>query len=178
MTTYPYLNNLDDMGCSRIGWACVRTLPQHERRASYDIADLGFPVIFPRFMTPVRRYARIEQQIRPLFPSYLLVQLSENDDWSRVHRLHGRNRFLLGSNGRPAKLNDGEMETFLATAPDGLLTPPTPAEIAPGVPVRNAAGVDWSGVCQWTTDARIGVLMTMFGAERLVTMARSHAVAA
>jgi transcription antitermination factor NusG len=170
------MDNLDDMGCSRIGWACVRTLPQHERRASYDIADLGFPVIFPRFTTQVRRYAKTEQQIRPLFPSYLFVQLSEQDDWSRVHRLPGRNRFLLGSHGRPAKLHDGEMEIFLATAPNGLLTPAPLSEMAPGVSVRNAAGVDWSGVCQWTSEARVGVLMTMFGAERVVTVARNQVV--
>jgi transcriptional antiterminator RfaH len=163
-------------------WSVVKTLPGFERRAVQDITELGFRVLFPRLAVDVPHYGRTIRQLRPLFPGYILVELGLDDEWVKVHRLRNRNRFLLGSHGAPAGLLQAEMDRLLNLAPDGVMKPVSdPARnVQPGDAVRFTGGpmIDWTGVCEWRTDQRVGVLMRMFGEDRVVPTLREHVTAA
>lgn len=162
-------NHID---CLRNGeaWYCVRTLSGREGEVAKEIEGLGFPAFFPRIVARFQRYGRPQQVLRPLFPGYLFAAFSLSDDWGAIHRLNGRNRIILRSSGLPSPLVAGAVEGMLAITDD---KPDTAIPDGSSLRVRSGPLVDWTGVCQWTAAHRVGVLMQMFGGERVVTMARA-----
>lgn len=164
---------------SPASWYCIQTFPNIEARAFSDLTELGFRAHFPRFIVRRRRYNRDEEIKAALLPTYLFVALDlANDQWGPILRLPGVRRFLAATNGTPTPLRPGEVERLqgLGRAGDGIIDEQSvPFPIGQGDAVRFVDGpmTDWTGVCAWSADQRVGVLMTMFGGPRVVAVSRS-----
>jgi transcription antitermination factor NusG len=165
-------------------WFVVKTAPQAEHMTILGLSEQGFRAWFPQIAVRQTRYGKSEKVTRPLFGGYIFTQFDPNrDPWGLVYRTAGVHSMLTNASGRPQPLRLGEIERLmsLGRAGDGVIDNEAPAfpRIAPGATVRatNGALVDWTGVCQWSTAQRLGVLMTMFGSERVVSVARSGVVA-
>lgn len=169
-----------DCGCYTDPWFCVRTAPKAEYHAFLGLGEIGFRAYLPQIVVRRIRYQKPETSIRPMFPSYLFVTFDPAAaEWGAIYRTKGVSRLFTTVSGQPASIRDGSIERLMAKgrAGDGVIDDEAPSfpRIAPGDAVRIVEGpfADWSGVCQWSTDERIGVLMTLFNAERVVPMALS-----
>lgn len=174
-----------DCGRYEAPWYCVQTAHKSEYHALLGLSEIGFRGHLPQILVRQRRYGKDEEVIRPLFPSYLfLTPTSPESEWGLVYRTRGIQRVFTGPSGAPTPLRRGEVERLIAMgrAGDGVIDEQAPAfpTIAPGQSVKIIDGpmANWTGVCKWSTDARIGVLMTMFSSERLIPMPRSAVIAA
>lgn len=171
-----------DIDCGRYTnpWFCVQTEHKSEHQALRALTEIGFKAFLPEIVVRQTRYGKTEAVIKPLFPSYLFATFDPvTDQWGHIYRARGVKRVFTNTSGRPVALRIGEIEHVMAAgrAGDGAIDPEAPAfpRIAPGASVRITGGpmTDWAGVCAWSTDERIGVLMTMFNAERVVPMPRA-----
>lgn len=172
----------NDIDCGRYmnPWFCVQTEPKSEHHALLALSEIGFRSYLPQTVVRHIRYGKREAVLRPLFPSYLFATFDPaSDEWGRIYRVRGVKRVFTDPMGRPVALRSGEIEHVMASgrAGDGAIDPEAPAfdPIPHGSPVRVTGGpmTDWAGICAWSTDERIGVLMTMFNAERVIPMPRS-----
>lgn len=161
-------------------WFCAVTEPKSELHAFSALSEIRFKSYFPQIRVRRHRYGKPETYIKPLFPGYLFVSFDpSNDPWGLIFRTRGISRIMMNAAGQPVPLRDGEIPRLMAMgrAGDGIIDDQAPAFplLAPGEKLRIVDGPlsDWSGVCAWSNDQRVGVLMTMFSAERVVPMARS-----
>ena len=177
-------------GSVGLPWFCFYTEPREEKQAFDGIVALGFAALFFRFLSFRRHYGRMEPMVKTLFPRYVLASFDPDADaWGPILQVRGVRCVLAAPSGRPVQLRPGEVERLqaLGRAADGVIceglpgmVPVQPAQIEPGQRVRVSAGpmIDWSGVCEWSEDYRVGILMTMFGAQRVVEMDRRDVMVA
>lgn len=178
------VDHFGDIDCGRYmnPWFCVQTEPKSEHLALLALSELRFRAYLPKVVVRQVRYGKREEVIRPLFPGYLFVSFDMQDEWGLIYRVRGVSRIMSGPSGKPIALRLGEIEHVMASgrAGDGVIDDEAPVfpMIDPGASVRITGGpmTDWSGVCAWSTEKRIGVLMTMFNAERVVPMDRCSVV--
>lgn len=159
-------------------WFCIKTASKAERLATLGLSEAGFRSWFPQIAVQQTRYGRTEKVTRPLFPSYIFVQISPGDAWGIILRTAGVQRLFTGSAGQPAPLQRGEIERLqsMGRAGDGVLDDDAPAfsTLIPGQSVRITAGpfADRTVICRWSDHERVEFLMTLFGAERQMSVAR------
>ena len=158
-------------------WYCVQSKPKRER----DVADRhdaqGFGSFLP--LVAVRRKGVVEPV--PAFPGYLFVRFSLlADRWRSIYSTVGVRR-LFSADERPIPVPDASISTLLRLGYDRpIVAPDLPEAIAPGSRVRIEAGpfAGLDGICQWSDAARVGLLLEILGAERLVRVPRDAAGAA
>jgi transcription antitermination factor NusG len=162
-------------------WYCAQSPPNEEFRAFRAISEAGFSAHLPRRLLKRRNYGRIQQLVRPLFATYLFIQFDVRaDPWGAILRLPGVRRMLRGADGQPEPLRLGVVEAIQkrGRAGDGVIDDEA-AAFPVGDPLRIVDGPfrEWTGVCQWSTDEAVGVLMTLFGREKVVEVPRAQVVA-
>lgn len=96
-------------------WYVVMHKPFEGARARRAIRELGFDVHWPR---EIKRQARANDVIEPVFPGYLFVRFDERrGGWAQIRRLdHVAAICGLREHGRPIPLPRGEVEALIARA--------------------------------------------------------------
>tara|TARA_B100001057_G_C22476504_1_gene804701 strand:+ start:265 stop:732 length:468 start_codon:yes stop_codon:yes gene_type:complete len=91
-----------------MNWLVLYTKPNYELRVAKGINNLGINAYCPVF-TKVKQYSDRKKKIqKPLLPSYVLVQLSE-EDRPKVFSVPGVVRYLFWL-GRPAVVREEEIK--------------------------------------------------------------------
>ena len=91
-------------------WYAAYTCPRHEKRVAEQMAARAMEVFLPLYET-VRRWSDRRKRIAlPLFPGYVFARIALRDRL-RVLEVPGVVR-LVGFNGRPVPLPDGEVEAL------------------------------------------------------------------
>lgn len=90
----------------QLTWHVARTATRLETRAERGLQEQGFLVYLPRRIRKVRHARRTEAKAVPLFPGYLFVAVTAEEQWAQVNDTDGVHRLLTGSgeNGPPAKI--------------------------------------------------------------------------
>lgn len=148
------------------------------------LIELGFEACFPEYV-PAWRKARGGKSVElvPVFSGYVFVSFDPADRaWWRLYQLRNPERGLESMLGvdayRPIALPAGDMERLMAE-------PEVVADVLPPSLVgRSVTVVDgplsqgWNrfvGVCEWSSEDRVRVLLSCFGARPTsVLMDRSH----
>jgi transcriptional antiterminator NusG len=94
-------------------WYVVATEPKHENLAKGEIADAGLVPYLP-MVTRFEKHGRggLRLMTRPMFPSYILVRCAAiADHWNKITSARGVRR-LLGLDGQPKPIHDGELEVI------------------------------------------------------------------
>lgn len=103
-------------------WYVVMHKPFEGARARRAIRGLGFDVHWPR---EIKRQARSNDVIEPVFPGYLFVRFDESrGGWAQIRRLdHVAAICGVREHGRPIPLPRGEVEALITRAGgmDGLI---------------------------------------------------------
>jgi len=159
--------------CGRY-WAVAQTHPQAELWARQNLTRIGYPVYLPMLL--IQRRDRhtpsiIHRVERPLFSSYLFVQLDDADPWTPIRYASGIRQVLMSS-GKPHKLNPAILSAVQAgDALRRLPAPDTPL-LRPGAPVTCLQGPFYGReavvIAASTVTARIA--MMMLGSVREITV--------
>lgn len=153
----------DDDVTARGGWVAVNTQPHRERIALENLMRQEFNAYCPLIRKRVRHARRVSDVLRPLFPSYLFVQLDPaSRSWRPILSTLGV-RTLVRCGDRPSLLAHEFVESLKAREIDGAITrPANPYRI--GQQVRIAGGA-FDGLIATIIDMderdRIVVLMEM-----------------
>ena len=59
-------------------WIVVQTKINREIMAHKNLTNQGFEVFFPKIYNKIRSSTRIKKVLKPLFPGYIFVKLSQN----------------------------------------------------------------------------------------------------
>lgn len=119
-------------GCPKCGhkylkwlrWYAVHTQPRTEGAVMANLSRLGYEVFCPRYRATVRHARRISEALRPFFPRYVFVGLTEGQGFYTINTLPGVSTVVYGDAG-PLQICDGDMELLRSRAnEDGLMDAP------------------------------------------------------
>ena len=89
-------------------WFVLYTKPNHELKVAEGMSSIGIQAYCPTF-TQIKQYSDRKKKIeKPLLPSYVLVQLSE-EDRQKVFSIPGVVRYLFWL-GKPAVVREEEID--------------------------------------------------------------------
>lgn len=155
-------------------WYAVRHKSHEAPNARLKIRKLGFITHWPRF---ILRRPRRDDVITPLFPGYLFVRADfHRRSWGPIQAIEEVVGLLGAIDGKPpAAARVGEVEKLIDRAGgcDRVIdeTPDSLMELQPGDDVLIVDGLfrGWRGMMGADRgEARVAVMMTMFGVEREV----------
>jgi transcriptional antiterminator RfaH len=162
---------------SQLPWYCVRTRSGQEVSADGEIWALGFRSYLPlkEFQWRPRPMAKLTTRLEPLFPCYLFVQLDlDAPRWPIIRTVYGFVDWVrMPGKERPSRLPAGLVEHLIASGPAPLPSPA--ASLPPGAPVRVLKGplADLAALVHLSSEQRVICLMSVFGRETRVELARS-----
>jgi transcriptional antiterminator NusG len=105
-------------------WYAVYTCSRHEKQVSRQLHERQINCFLPTYQS-VRRWKDRRKEVEfPLFPGYLFVQVREAERL-RVLQVSGVVD-LVSFNGRPAPLDDNEIESLRSGIASGICTEPHP----------------------------------------------------
>lgn len=105
-------------------WYAAYTCAHHEKRVSKQLQDRDIDSFLPLYHS-IRRWKDRRKELElPLFPGYVFVHLA-SDDRLRVLQVPGVVRFVSFS-GRPAALDNGEIESLKNGIANGIHAEPHP----------------------------------------------------
>lgn len=155
-------------------WYAVRHKVHEAPVARLKIRKLGFVTHWPRY---ILRRPRRDDVITPLFPGYLFVRAEfRHRSWGPIQAIDEVVGLLGAIDGKPpAAARVGEIEKLIQRAGgvDRVIdeTPDSLMELMPGDDVMIVDGIfsGWKGMLGADKgEARVAVMMTMFGVEREV----------
>lgn len=154
-------------------WIAVQVKRNAYRLAETGLERQSFGVFSPKSIRMARRYGRIVEERRLLFPGYLFVAINpERPAWRSILNTQGVSRIVYGTGGQPARvpadLIDGLQSRCDST---GLLLPPR--EVQPGdrlVVSRGAFSNLVAVVERIDEERRVWVLLQILGGVREVEM--------
>ncbi len=152
-------------------WHCIATNYGQQFLAETAVSADGWRTYFPLHLD------RRSDRIGPMFPGYGFVEFDANaDDWPRICRARGVYQ-LLGRTGKPTPLPVGQVEALQErTSARRIVDDPgvdwsrARARVSPGERGRVVDGplTGWEGLCTQSGQARVRLLLTLFGTQREV----------
>ena len=169
-------------------WFIVRTHWSEEAGAAERIVDQGFTAYLPEHIVEATRGKRAHKdnvavdsaghvgRRLPLFPRYLFAWFDPDvDNWRPICSTRGVERIFGITPERPSPVPHGVVEALLE-APEisAVFTPPS----LTGKIVRVQGGPwhQFEGICQWSSEKRVAVLMSVFGRQGTVVNLRRDQV--
>lgn len=173
-------------------WYCVRTDFGAETKASIEIGLAGFQGFAPTVWkpaVPARRDSRgairpaRPDRVEPMFHRYQFVGFKRSDNWQIVRGLPGVDCILGTAADMPSAMPDSAIEAIWVVCqangcsyPEGVdlldLQAPIPHKV--GSVLRLVGGVlsdhDLTGICEWSSAARVRLLLRILGRDVRVTV--------
>jgi transcription antitermination factor NusG len=161
-------------------WYCFKISPKSDYLALQELSRKGFSPFIPWF---VSRRDKGDEVIRNLFPGYGFVALDlATGAWRDVFSTRGVDWLFCSSPELPAALPHGIVEALQARGRpgDGVIDenyrgPEFPA-LGASQAVRITAGpfADLHGICRWSNQKRIAVLLDLMGKQVEVNLKRGE----
>lgn len=144
-------------------WAVVQTKPREEEIAVAHLRRQSFDVFLP--LLKERRGK--EAKVVPMFPGYVFVAIGPSP-WQPIASTRGVKRVITVGQDRPAFLPSGWVEDLRSRGTLDLFI--DALSFAKDEVVEFIAGPFEGkiGVCQWTSDRRVKLLLDMLGREVMV----------
>lgn len=141
-------------------WVVVNTQPHRENLAIENLARQHFTTYCPQIRKRVTHARRTQDVLRPLFPSYVFVEINaELQRWRSILSTFGV-RSLVTCGDRPSYLHDGFIHSLKARELGGaIVRPETPYQI--GQQVRLTGGA---------FDGLVATILAMNEKERLLVL--------
>lgn len=164
---------------SRAAWFVAETHPGADAEAIEHLSRQQFQTFQPCVLE--RRTLRRKTTIEPvaMFPGYVFVALDLTaPGWRSAFHTRGVKRFLCHAPERPSRVPDEVIWLVAENAAnrDAAMRASLNEPIAPGKPVRVKLGpwAGFDGVCLWSRNDRIAVMLQMLGRATEVEMPLSR----
>jgi transcriptional antiterminator RfaH len=140
-------------------WYAVYTTPRHEKKVAQNFAQSAIESFLPLYKS--RRYwkDRSKSVIElPLFPSYMFVHIAFDDRYA-VLSIPGVLSFV-NAGGKPAALDDGEIEALRSGMARGLVEPHEFLKVGEQVRIMSGPFVGMQGVLE-SSNSNFRVILTL-----------------
>jgi transcriptional antiterminator RfaH len=163
-------------------WYVVKTKPNCEIKAVFNLDRQGFETYLPRHLCRVRHARKTSWLPRPLFTSYLFVSLSEEDHkWRAINSTFGVSH-LISDNRGPLPVPHGIVEALRDAEDDqGLVMLGRKKPFRPGDTVQIMSGAFAEHIGRFesvTGDERVVILLDLLGRDVRTTAQLSTITAA
>jgi transcriptional antiterminator RfaH len=162
-------------------WYVAKTQPNAELKARFHLERQGFEVYLPRYMRRVSHARRISWEPRPLFPTYLFVAPTpEQQRWRAINSTVGVSHLISDERG-PVPVPAGIVEEIRAGEDErGLVLTGRKVPFVKGteVQVMSGAFADHVGLFEcMSDDERVVILLDLLG-RQVKTKVRLDAITA
>ncbi len=142
-------------------WYVIYTKPHSEDTAREQLEQKEIPVFLPRIREVKFRRRRLEELVRPLFPSYLFARFTIPDEYYNVKWAKGVKR-IVGSGDMPLPLDDS-IVVFLRgqVNEEGLVQPQLSLKHGDRVRIKQGPLEGLWGIVQGGVDSRQRVKILM-----------------
>jgi transcriptional antiterminator RfaH len=159
-------------------WHAAQTHPQAERWAEANLKQQGFETCLP--MVTERRPDRVTPSMVhlvevPLFPRYVFVKFDRNrTPWGCILSTRGVATLLCLTPHCPTPIRPGVVERLIATADERRIIKRDVIQEGQAVKIIAGPFADHEGVCLWSSEERVEVMMTCFGRASKTTLDRAQ----
>ena len=144
--------------------------------AEANLKAQGFQIFHPVMWVTVNQFGKLVKRLRPVFPGYCFVRCSLGEGRLRAIRsTRGVKRFAGPPGAVPACVPERIVASLIARCPDGVLAP-SADDLKIGEEVRLedcAFAGTLARIHELEDPARISVLISLFGTERIVSVPRA-----
>jgi transcriptional antiterminator RfaH len=141
-------------------WVVVNTHPHRENLALENLARQQFTTYCPLITKRIKHARRVQDVLRPLFPSYVFVQINAHGQHWRPIRSTLGIRSLVSFGEQLSYLDDGFIQSLKAREIEGaIVRPESPFRI--GQQVRMAGG---------SFDGLVATIIAMDEKDRLMVL--------
>lgn len=156
-----------------MGWCVAQVKPQRESWALENLERQGFR----GFMPLLREHRGKHIFTKVMFPNYLFVEVpvGEESDWKTINYTRGVTRVLASSMERPSYIPTGFVENLIALG--GIIDQfETCISFNRGDQLVFLQGpfMGQAGICQWSSEKRVALLLSVLGRETMVVSDPSH----
>jgi transcriptional antiterminator RfaH len=148
-----------------LGWAVVNAQPHKEHIATENLQRQEFVAYCPLIRRRTRHARRVMDVLRPLFPGYLFVKISPDQErWRPILSTFGVRSVVRCGDG-PSLLADDFVEAIRAREIDGAVArPASPYQVGQEVRMNGGALDGLVGtIIELQERERLTVLMQMLG---------------
>ena len=164
-------------------WYCLKSLPKQEGTAQFTVAQLGYETFLPQCLVEIRQKSRGApwrslHRLVPLFSTYLFVKFDTDESnyrWPKIARSRGVVRILSSGPDSPLPLADDIIEALRIVSANAVQAPQAASLAIPiGTTCRVLEGplAELEGVCAWSNERRVLLLMQWLAGERRVEVPR------
>jgi transcription antitermination factor NusG len=152
-------------------WYVCEARPREEQVAREQIFGRGFEVIFPTFLQRRKVRGGGRQWVEAsAFGPYLFVRFDqERDAWGSILAARGVRRLFCADGERPVPLPEAVgrdlVERFSSTPLPDIDAVLEAMEIGMRVSILDGRFAGHVGICRRSTQARVSVLLSIFGAK-------------
>lgn len=156
--------------CGSRDWYPLQVHPNKEFVAARHLRQQGFEYFLPTFDRTYR--GRKDVALRPLFPGYMFVAFDQYADrWTPILSTIGVKALFLKTDGSPKPLPPRTINTLFRQSVLERLGDLPVARIVPGCRAIVTIGPlkQKVGVCLWSTEKRVALLLSVMHGEVSVT---------
>jgi len=159
-------------------WCVVVSKVNGEAYAAARLEEQGYRVFVPLCLLRRKHAGKVEEVIRPLFPRYLFVGIAQGQAFLPICNTPGVSFVLRDKANRPLTIQPGILRVIHDRCQrDGgalsLIPERVGAAWKPGrtkLRIRDGVFARWPGLFKSCDNARVTVLLSLFGRETEVTL--------
>ena len=140
-------------------WYLLQCKPRQDERAQFNLLQQNYTTFRPQLISSRIVRGRRHHVVESLFPGYLFIQLSGDDNWGPIRSTRGVSR-IVEFNHVPAIVNDQVIEHLRERSATPLESPP-PGTLQPGETLH---------IVQGALAPLEGVFQSMLGPERVMIL--------
>lgn len=153
-------------------WYLLQCKSRQDSRAEEHLRRQSYTIFRPQLATERLLRGKLQPVIESLFPGYLFIQLSHEDNWSALRSTRGVSRIVSFNQG-PATVADHVIEHLRTRCtervPDALFQPGEKIQIIQG-PLSTLEGVFLS----MDGNERVNILLQLLSREQCIRVPLSH----
>lgn len=153
-------------------WYLLQCKARQDSRAEEHLHRQNYTIFRPQLATERLFRGTLQPTVESLFPGYLFINLSSDDNWSALRSTRGVNRVVAFNQG-PATVADHIIENLRARCserlPDKRLQPGDKVQIIQG-PLSTLEGI----FLAMDGNERVNVLLQLLSREQRIRVPLSH----
>lgn len=165
-----------------ISWYAVHTIAGHENKVERVLKRLAmseglwdrdiFEILIPTEQTVSTRSGKREERERKVFPGYVLIRMSLNDDVMKLIRRTPGVTGFVSSGQRPVPMTDEEIQNIMRRIDESREKPRVPWQRGDTVRVTEGPFADFPGKVEevFPDRSKLKVLLTIFGRDTPVDL--------
>ncbi|MGX9863175.1 MULTISPECIES: transcription/translation regulatory transformer protein RfaH [Pseudomonas fluorescens group] len=140
-------------------WYLLQCKPRQDERAQLNLQQQNYSTFRPQLMSERSIRGKRQRILESLFPGYVFIQLSRDDNWAPIRSTRGVSR-IVEFNHVPARVDEDVIAQLRERSQESIGFPAEPT-LKPGEPLQ---------IVQGPLSPLEGVFLSMQGDERVMIL--------